>query len=140
LKKTHKDCIEQFFQNYLIQKILNRSKRNSLSIIHAASCCSILSIAVITFPSSCRRRNSLPLLCYFSFLHPLVRSKKKTSAKLRKCKLVQWHLSLQRPFSSGIKLCEEVVITESSRWHSKCRASPKHLVFMFVTISVGKYL
>lgn len=55
----------------------------------------------------------------FSSASLLARSKKKTPAKLRKCKLVRRHLPLQRPFPSGIKLCEEVVITESSRWHSE---------------------
>lgn len=109
------------------------------SIIHAASCISSRSI----LDSFCRRyyapielssQVSLPLcrsLYHGAFFFCIsAREKQKENAKLRKCKLVRWHLSLQRPFPSEIKFCEKVVITESSRQHSEGRAGPKHLMFM----------
>lgn len=126
-------------------KSVGRESSYCRSIIHAASCTSSRSI-----PDSFYRRyyasielssrGSLPSSLFFSAF-PLARSKKKMPpAKLRKCKLVR-RLLVQRPFPSGIKLCEEVIIIKSSRRHSEGRVSPKHLVFMAgYTISVNKYL
>lgn len=136
----HWTIISKSFSSFISTwKIPNRLEENLFycrSIIHVASCMPSRSI-----PNSfcCRyyasvelsSRDLLPPSHFFS-VSPLARSKKKTSAKLRKCKLVRRHLPLQRPFPSETKLCEEVVITESSRRHSEGHASPKHLQLVFI--------